>query len=278
MDDLTKKQLSQLAELTEAEFSVDLFNEASASLSERLGMDFLRIGGGVAALMANDPTGFYWSRVLGLGWEEPITDELVAEILNWYRLHGGSSVIFQVSPHIPRGDWEAVLERAGFTPGGSWVKCIRDVSPPHFAPTDLEVRSLDEAQGQRYAEVYWAGFEFEDPLFIEWMASQPTMDNWRTFGAFDGDELAAVGALFLNGDVGGMSGAATLPAFRNRGAQGALIAARIDAAAREGCQWVTSETGAETENTPNPSLHNLRRQGFIDLYERQNWRLTLPNR
>lgn len=278
MDDLTKKQLSQFAELTEAEFSVDLFNEASASLSERLGMDFLRIGGGVAALMANDPTGFYWSRVLGLGWEEPITDELVAEILNWYRLHGGSSVTFQVSPHIPRGDWEVVLERAGFIPGGSWVKCIRDVSPPHFAPTDLEVRSLDEAQGQRYAEVYWAGFEFEDPLFVEWMASQPTMDNWRTFGAFDGDELAAVGALFLNGDVGGMSGAATLPAFRNRGAQGALIAARIDAAAREGCQWVISETGAETENTPNPSLHNLRRQGFIDLYERRNWRLTLPNR
>ena len=278
MDDLIEVKLSQLAEFTEAEFSVDLFNEASDSLSERLGMDFLRVGGGVAALMANDPTGFYWSRVLGLGWQEPITDELVAEILDWYQLHGGSSVIFQVSPHVPQGDWEAVLERAGFTPGGSWVKCIRDVSPAHFAPTDLEVRSLDETQGQRYAEVYWAGFEFEDPLFIEWMASQPTMDNWRTFGAFDGDELAAVGALFLNGDVGGMSGAATLPAFRNRGAQGALIAARIDAAAREGCQWVISETGAETEDTLNPSLHNLRRQGFADLYERRNWRLTLPNR
>lgn len=197
MDDEQKALLSQPAELTEAEFSVDLFAEASDSLSRQLGMSYLRIGGGVATLMSNDPTGFYWSRVLGLGWTEPITDALVAEILNWYRAHGGSSVIFQVSPLVPQSDWEAVLERAGFTAGGSWVKCIRDTSPPASAPTDLQIRPLIEQDGERYAEVYWAGFEFEDPLFIEWMSRQPAMDRWRTFGAFDRNELVAVGVSFL---------------------------------------------------------------------------------
>jgi len=277
MDIEEKVLLSQHAELTEAEFSVDLFAEASDSLSQRLGLDYMRIGGGVAALMSNDPTGSYWSRVLGLGWEEPITDDLVTEILNWYRAHGGSSVIFQVSPLVPQSDWEAVLERAGFTAGGSWVKCIRDTSSPNAAPTDLQIRPLTEEDGRRYAEVYWAGFEFEDPLFIEWMSRQPAMARWRTFGAFDGDALAAVGALYLNGDYGGMSGAATLPAFRNRGAQGALITARIEAAATEGCDWVISETGAETVDDPNPSLHNLHRQGFTDLYDRRNWRIKLSD-
>jgi hypothetical protein len=278
MDAEQKALLSQPAELTEAEFSVDLFAEASDSLSQRLGLDYLRIGGGVATLMSNDPTGFYWSRVLGLGWEEPITDDMVTEIVNWYRAKGGSSVIFQVSPLVPQGDWETVLEAAGFTAGGSWVKCIRDISPPQAASTDLKIRRLTEEDGQRYAEVYWAGFEFENPLFIEWMSRQPKMDHWRTFGAFDGDELAAVGALFLNGDIGGMSGAATLPAFRNRGAQGALIAARVEAAALEGCQWVVSETGAETEDNPNPSLHNLHRHGFTELYDRRNWRIKLSDK
>lgn len=277
MDKEQKMLLSHPAELTEAEFSVDLFVEASDSLSRQLGMDYLRIGGGVAALMSNDPTGFYWSRVLGLGWTEPITDDLVAEILNWYRSHGSSSVIFQVSPLVAQSDWQAVLERAGFTAGGSWVKCIRDTSPPVTAPTDLQIRPLTEEDGKRYAEVYWAGFEFEDPLFIEWMSGQPTMARWRTFGAFDGDELAAVGALFLDGDYGGMSGAATLPSFRNRGAQGALIAARVEAAATEGCHWVISETGAETVDDPNPSLHNLHRYGFTDLYDRRNWRIKLAD-
>ena len=153
MDNEMKVLLSEPAELTEAEFTVNLFAEASDSLSQQLGMDYLRIGGGVAALMSNDPTGFYWSRVVGLGWNEPITDDLVAEILNWYRVHGGSSVIFQVSPLVPQTDWEDVLERAGCAAGGSWVKCIRDTSPPESAPTELQIRPLTEADGKRYAEV-----------------------------------------------------------------------------------------------------------------------------
>jgi GNAT superfamily N-acetyltransferase len=271
VDVQTKKDLSQLAEMTEGEFTVDLFSEAGASLSSRLGMDVLRIGGGVATLMANDPTGFYWSRVLGLGWEEPITDELLTQVLDWYRQRGATSVALQVSPLVPQVGWEAILERSGFSPSRDWVKLIRDTSAPPAIPTDLDIRLVTEADSRRYAEVYWAGFEFEDPLFIEWMMRQPTMGHWRTFGAFDGDSLAAVGALFLYGEFGGMSGAATLSAFRNRGAQAALIAVRIEAAAAEGCKWVVSETGAETPEDPNPSLHNLHRLGFVDLYERRNW-------
>ncbi len=275
MDNESNMKVSQSAELTEAEFSVDLFQEASESLSRRLGMHILRVGGGVAALMANDPTGFYWSRVLGLGWDEPITDELIDEIVRWYQQHGGSTILAQVSPAVAQDDWEGVLERAGFKSGGSWIKVVRDTSTPTTTATDLEIRPLGPQDGQRYAEVYWAGFEFEEPLFIEWMTSQPAMSKWRTFGAFDGDALAAVGALFINGEFAGMSGAATLPAFRNRGAQAALIAARITAAAAEGCKWVISETGAETPTEPNPSLHNLHRLGFTDLYERRNWLLRL---
>jgi GNAT superfamily N-acetyltransferase len=271
MDLETKIALSQLAEMTEAEFSADLFKEAGASLSSRLGMDILRIGGGVATLMANNPTGYPFSRVLGLGWEEPITDELLAEVLGWYRQRGATSIVLQVSPLVPQDDWETVVVRSGFSPGRNWVKCIRETSTPPAIPTDLEVRPMTEADAQRFAEVFCAGFEFEDPLLLEWVTRQPAMSHWRTFGAFDGDSLAAVGALFLYGEFGGMSGAATLSAFRNRGAQAALIAVRIKAAAAEGCKWVVSETGAETSEDPNPSLHNLHRLGFVDLYERRNW-------
>jgi GNAT superfamily N-acetyltransferase len=276
MDLQTKKALSQLAEMTEGEFTVDLFNEAAASLSSRLGMEVLRIGGGVATFMANDPTGFYWSRVLGLGWDEPITDELLTEVLDWYRQRGATSIVLQVSPLVPQVGWEALLERSGFSPGRNWVKLIRDTSAPPAIPADLDIRVVTEADSRRYAEVLCSAFESEDPLFIEWMMRQPTMGHWRTFGAFDGDSLAGVGALFLHGDFAGMSGAATLPTYRNRGAQAALIRARIVAAAAEGCRWVISETGAETPEDPNPSLHNLHRLGFTDLYDRRNWILKFP--
>jgi hypothetical protein len=36
-----------------------------------------------------------------------------------------------------------------------------------------------------------------------------------------------------------------------------------------------TETGAETPEDPNPSLHNMHRMGFRDLYGRQNLNLKL---
>jgi hypothetical protein len=49
------------------------------------------------------------------------------------------------------------------------------------------------------------------------------------------------------------------------------MARRITDAVAHGCDWVTTETGAETAEHPNPSLHNMRRSGLTELYERRNW-------
>lgn len=39
----------------------------------------------------------------------------------------------------------------------------------------------------------------------------------------------------------------------------------------EGCRWIGTETGSESPYSPNPSLHNMRRLGFTELYARENW-------
>jgi GNAT superfamily N-acetyltransferase len=77
--------------------------------------------------------------------------------------------------------------------------------------------------------------------------------------------------LFIANDVAVLGGAATLPDHRGRGGQSALMSARIAAAAAAGCEWFSTETGAESDDDPNPSLHNMRRLGFVELYERTNW-------
>lgn len=77
--------------------------------------------------------------------------------------------------------------------------------------------------------------------------------------------------LFVRGDTGHLVGAATLAEARGRGAQSALMRVRVEEARRRGCRWIGTETGAESVDSPNPSLHNMRRLGFTELYERQNW-------
>ena len=56
-----------------------------------------------------------------------------------------------------------------------------------------------------------------------------------------------------------------------RRAQGALMARRIDESPQPRARYVVTETGAETPDSPNPSLHNMRRMGLSEVYERRNW-------
>ena len=54
------------------------------------------------------------------------------------------------------------------------------------------------------------------------------------------------------------------------------MARRVTDAAALGCSWITAETGTETAEEPNPSLHNMRRIGLVELYERRNWIWRAP--
>ncbi|MER6159534.1 hypothetical protein ABT147_28960 [Streptomyces sp. NPDC001868] len=74
-----------------------------------------------------------------------------------------------------------------------------------------------------------------------------------------------------NGACAHMFAGATLPDARGRGAQSALLAARLRAAPAEGCRWIVAETGVEGPGEHNPSLRNLVRAGFEPMYDRPDW-------
>lgn len=268
--------LSRRAEQLEAAYLSDAFMLAPPAVTDELGMSVHHIAGGVAAVMSGDPTGGFWNRTLGLGWAQPITDDVLDELVFTYRSHGAPSICLQVSPLL-EGDWREVAARHGFTPGATWMKVVRDVAEPPPVNGELSVRELGADDGGEYARVYWEGFEFPYPPFIAWTQAQTASPKWRCYGAYDGEEMVAIGALYLHDGVGALMGAATLPAHRNRGGQGAVMAARVRAAKGLGCEVLFTETGAETPDNPNPSLHNMHRMGFRDLYGRQNWNLSLES-
>ena len=58
---------------------------------------------------------------------------------------------------------------------------------------------------------------------------------------------------------------------RGKGAQSAILAARIEAAAAAGCEIVTTETGAPRDGQPGPSYRNIVRAGFEPHYVRANY-------
>jgi len=75
----------------------------------------------------------------------------------------------------------------------------------------------------------------------------------------------------VHGRHGWLGQAATLPAHRRRGAQSALIAARIRAAAEAGAEVVVTETGEIVDDRPTISYRNILRAGFRAVYLRPNY-------
>lgn len=260
-------------ELGEAEFMFQMFASADDRSRATLGMTQRRLGSGEVTVMADDPTGGFWSRVIGLGIDEPVTGEVVDEAIGFAREHDATSLIFQVAPEAD-GDWEGVLRDRGVTPGSAWVKFAGAATARAEVPTDLRVDRLAPDDGDEFARVMCTGFGMPlDSALPGWFAGVPRWSEagFTAYGAWDGDELVAAATLFVGGDIGTLSGAATLPSHRGRGAQAALMVRRINDAAAAGCAWITCETGAETPEHPNPSLHNMRRMGLTELYERRNW-------
>jgi GNAT superfamily N-acetyltransferase len=83
--------------------------------------------------------------------------------------------------------------------------------------------------------------------------------------AFDGPRPVAIAALAVFQGLGYLTLATTAESDRKRGAQSALIAARIAKARALGCTAVATETLTMLEH----SLRNLTRAGFRVAYEKE---------
>lgn len=81
------------------------------------------------------------------------------------------------------------------------------------------------------------------------------------YTAWIDDQPAGAGAMAIAGDVAVLYSASTLPAFRRRGVQTALLRARIDAAARAGCAWISVMADPDSK-----SARNIQRAGFALAY------------
>jgi GNAT superfamily N-acetyltransferase len=160
------------------------------------------------------------------------------------------------------------LEQRGFVEDYGWMKFSRGVSPRQ-AQSDLDVRS--PGRPEDFAQVVVEGYGMPDwtaPIAAR-VVGRP---GWSCYVAYDRDEPAGAGALFVHDGVGWLGYAATRERFRGRGAQSAILAARIEDARKQGCSAVVTETGAMEEGRPSNSYRNIVRAGFREAGVRANYR------
>jgi GNAT superfamily N-acetyltransferase len=252
----------------EEEGYLDAFRAAPPALAQEHGIAYRRFDGVTCTSVADLPRSRIFNHVFGLGRSAPATDEQLDRIAEFY---GQETYFVALAQDAAPDDLAARLEARGFEPDYAWTKFRRGVEPPDTVETALRVEPIGPQHARDFGRIVAAGFEL--PAFVgRWLAALFARPRWTCFVAFTGDEPAAAGTLFVCRGVGWLSFAATLPDFRRRGAQSALLAARIRAAAELGCTLVVGETGALEEGRESNSFRNIVRAGFEPVYDRPNYR------
>jgi GNAT superfamily N-acetyltransferase len=251
-----------------------LADSAASAARRRPGPDVfaMPLAGGIATFTG---AGSPLNKVAGLGFEGPLDetglaaverafaergvavraevaslgDPAVVRMLTGrgYRLEGFENVLGRSLPANPRAP---LPEGVAIAPSpleelGTWI----DVVVTGFASPDAQGVPSDES--------------YPRDLMESVMADMASAEGFsRTLARRDG--VPAGGAsLRLSEGVAHLCGAATLPAHRRRGVQGALLAARLEIAAAAGC-----DTAVVITQPGSKSQGNVQRQGFELLYTR----------
>jgi GNAT superfamily N-acetyltransferase len=202
-----------------------------------------------------------WNRVYLCGAEPGLRPSGLQALIDHFTFTGVTRFFVWLSPGPDMDTVRGWLAEAGFVPRMQWTRyptLIRESFDLPSFHTDLIVREAKAsdlaAAGEAVGDMMWGEYE-----------RSFGKDGFTHFIAFDGARPVAVATLAVFDGFGYLTNAATAETDRKRGAQSALIAARIAKARDLGCRWLAVETLTMLDQ----SLRNLERAGFRVAYEKE---------
>ena len=231
------------------------------------GEQALEVGAAVVFHIPQAPDSPMLNRVVGLGVDEPATEAALDEAL---ALLEGTRHYVAVTPGAEPPQLVDWLAKRGFEPGWGWTQFCRGVDELPALETELELVEVGSDQTADFARVVATGYRLPDAT-LPLLGLAPVRPGWTCWLALADGEPAGAAALHVGDGAAYLGFAATLPEHRGKGAQNALLAARIRRAAEMGCDLVVTETGERREGLSIDSYRNILRAGFVEQYVVANW-------
>jgi GNAT superfamily N-acetyltransferase len=247
----------------------DFYKAASSASISSCGLQITESYGAIVGLAAGADV-LALNSVVGLGLEGSVSPTALDQLIARYTDAGVPRFFVQVSPMAEAGHLPRLLADRGFVHHNNWVKLHRNVAPVSNASTDLNVRQIAGGEAAAFGRNVAECFGWPEAAG-GWVADLVGRSGWRHYAAFDGHTPVATGSLYTREEYAWVDFATTLPDYRGRGAQSAILAQRIADAAELGCHTVAVETAEETPEKPAPSYRNMVRYGFGQSYIRPNY-------
>ncbi len=259
-------ELARRIELAEAQAAVG-GAETMRCLRPQSGTAVDPIAGGFAIYCgANSPT----TQAVGMGLDGPVSEEEFDRLENFYRRRS-EPVRVETCPladasligHFgKRGYRVTEFSNVMALPLDGAYRAQNQSEPPR----GLVIEQVDHGQVDLWTLTVSQGFAEKGPVvpeIVEVMRMFALSPGVECYLARVDGKAAGGGTLAIRDGVAGLFGASTLPAFRKRGVQTALLHARLARAAEAGCDLAVCL--AQPGST---SQRNVVRQGFTVLYTR----------
>lgn len=245
--------------------------EARRSLQPAADASWLLVGGVHAVF---DGPHSPLTQTFGLGAFEPPSNEAFEELESFFSRRGVATA-HEVSSLAAPITWDRLSAR-GYSPIEASTVLTRPTAPSRSAQaTAIIARRIVREETPVWCRVMTDGLASESAMLVSVVEDlAPIMAHGEGAHCFlaelDGNPIAA-GVLLVKNGVAVLGGASTIPEARRRGAQGALLKARLEYARQLGVDL------AMLVATPgSSSQRNAERQGFRPAYVRSKW--TLPAR
>jgi hypothetical protein len=252
-----------------------------ASIAERAMLDdpaarpFVEsLAGGVASYAG---PGSPINKIIGIGLDEDLDPTALDRIEKAF-FERGSAAQAEVS-NLARPAVHALLTGRGYVLQGFenvLARALTDEDSQAALPPHIAVRRIGAHEATRLIHTMVAGFAHPDESGTGSGVAPPPAaavehatamvaktPGFRGYLALLEDQIAGGASLRIDGSIAQLCGAATLPEFRRRGVQTALLAARLSEARRAGCRLalLTAQPGSQ-------SHFNAQRRGFALVYTR----------
>jgi hypothetical protein len=262
MDDAS---LSRIIERAEMNAWRDFIAAAPDETRARTGIRIEPVADGIAIVAPGLPNILY-NRAFGFGLEAPIDESTIDRTLALYRRDAPFSIQPCEHARPPAiGDW---LRARGIESYFDWVIWVRGrAAPPSPTSTTLRVERVGARDAGVVADVALTVFG-DSALERTWVRACIDRPGWSHYLVYDDATPVAVGALYVRDRLGWLGWGGTLETHRRRGAQGALLAKRVEDGIAQGCDWLTVETADDLPDRPSGSYRNVARVGFRVLHRR----------
>lgn len=265
-------QLARELELAEAEAAIGCAEMMKAMQAQSLGAVEPIAGGYAVYCGAENPV----TQAVGIGLHGRVSGQEFDRLESFY-FSRNEPVRVETCPMADASLLEHFKERGYHVSEFSnvMVRSVGDDGSSTFPP-GMEIRLASRDELDLWVMTVAQGFAENYPVTHELLSIMKMFalgKNTECYLARIDGRVAGGATLALRGSIAGLFGASTLPEFRKKGVQTALLQARMHRAVKAGCELAMSL--AQPGST---SQHNMMRQGFQTLYTRvkfeRPWKLS----